>query len=57
LTKFMAVEWGGRQIRVNAIVPGAIATGFGGGVVRDGDGVNASLPKPSRWGVLGGPSL
>ncbi|NYS42335.1 SDR family oxidoreductase, partial [Pseudomonas syringae pv. actinidiae] len=34
LTRYMAVELGSRQIRVNAIAPGAIATDFGGGAVR-----------------------
>ncbi|MDU4696963.1 MAG: SDR family oxidoreductase [Paenibacillus sp.] len=35
LTKYMAKEWGKRGIRVNVIAPGAIATDFGGGSVRD----------------------
>jgi NAD(P)-dependent dehydrogenase (short-subunit alcohol dehydrogenase family) len=35
LTRYMAVELGQRGIAVNAIAPGAIATDFGGGVVRD----------------------
>ena len=41
LTRYMAVELRSRRIRVNAIAPGAIATDFGGGAVRDNDDVNA----------------
>ena len=40
MTRYMAVELGSRQIRVNAIAPGAIATDFGGGTVRDNKEVN-----------------
>ncbi len=35
LTRYQALELGPRQIRVNVIAPGAIATDFGGGAVRD----------------------
>jgi NAD(P)-dependent dehydrogenase (short-subunit alcohol dehydrogenase family) len=54
LTRFMAVELGARRIRVNAIAPGAIATDFGGGAVRDNETVNAWLAQgiaPGRVGL------
>jgi NAD(P)-dependent dehydrogenase (short-subunit alcohol dehydrogenase family) len=55
LTKFMAVELGARQIRVNAIAPGAIATDFGGGVVRDDENVNAFVAGTIALGRVGQP--
>jgi NAD(P)-dependent dehydrogenase (short-subunit alcohol dehydrogenase family) len=45
LTRFMAVELGARRIRVNAIAPGAIATDFGGGAIRDNDDINAYVAQ------------
>lgn len=35
LSTYLAQELGARQIRVNVIAPGAVATDFGGGAVRD----------------------
>lgn len=35
MTKYMAFELGSRGIAVNCVAPGAIATDFSGGVVRD----------------------
>ncbi len=55
LTRYLAVELGERRIRVNAIAPGAIATDFGGGVVRDNDGVNAYVAKGIALGRVGLP--
>jgi NAD(P)-dependent dehydrogenase (short-subunit alcohol dehydrogenase family) len=53
LTRFMAVELGARQIRVNAIAPGAIATDFGGGGVRDDEHVNAFVASKIALGRVG----
>ncbi|RSU45460.1 SDR family oxidoreductase [Sphingomonas sp. S-NIH.Pt15_0812] len=53
LTRFMAVELGARRIRVNAIAPGAIATDFGGGGVRDDKHVNAHVAGTIALGRVG----
>jgi NAD(P)-dependent dehydrogenase (short-subunit alcohol dehydrogenase family) len=53
LTRFMAVELGARQIRVNAIAPGAIATDFNGGGVRDDEHVNAFVASKIALGRVG----
>lgn len=55
LTRYMAVELGSRQIRVNAIAPGAIATDFGGGVVRDNKAVNDYVAQGIALGRVGSP--
>lgn len=55
LTKFMAVELGARQIRVNAIAPGAIATDFGGGRVRDDKQINDFVAGNIALGRVGEP--
>jgi NAD(P)-dependent dehydrogenase (short-subunit alcohol dehydrogenase family) len=55
LTRFMAVELGERKIRVNAIAPGAIATDFGGGSVRDNEAVNAYVAQGIALGRVGLP--
>ncbi|MNG57221.1 3-oxoacyl-[acyl-carrier-protein] reductase FabG [compost metagenome] len=55
LTRFMAVELGSRQIRVNAIAPGAIATDFGGGAVRDNKEVNDFVAQGIALGRVGLP--
>jgi NAD(P)-dependent dehydrogenase (short-subunit alcohol dehydrogenase family) len=55
LTRFMAVELGARQIRVNAIAPGAIATDFNGGNVRDNEAINAFVAKGIALGRVGHP--
>lgn len=43
LTRYQAQEFGSRKIRVNTIAPGAIATDFGGGAVRDKKDLNAMI--------------
>ena len=55
LTRYQAQELGSRQIRVNALVPGAIATDFGGGLVRDNEHVNAMLAGAIALGRVGAP--
>jgi NAD(P)-dependent dehydrogenase (short-subunit alcohol dehydrogenase family) len=42
LTRYLAKELGGRGIAVNTVAPGAIATDFGSGMVRDN-------PAPTKW--------
>ena len=56
LTRYQAQELGARQIRVNVLVPGAIATDFGGGVVRDNEHVNAAVAGAIALGRVGEPA-
>jgi NAD(P)-dependent dehydrogenase (short-subunit alcohol dehydrogenase family) len=53
LTKYMAKEWGRRGIRVNAVAPGAIATDFGGGSLRDNQGVRDFIGSQTALGRVG----
>ncbi|NOU98774.1 SDR family oxidoreductase [Paenibacillus planticolens] len=53
LTRYMAKEWGRRGIRVNAIAPGAIATDFQGGAVRDNQGINDFIGSQTALGRVG----
>ena len=53
LTRYMARELGPRRITVNAIAPGAIATDFGGGAVRDNPNVNAFIASQTALGRVG----
>ena len=55
LTRYQAQELGARRIRVNALVPGAIATDFGGGLVRDNADVNAAIAQAIALGRVGKP--
>src|ERR1700735_75915 len=43
LTRSMALELGPRKIAVNTVAPGAVATDFSGGVVRDNPEVNKRI--------------
>lgn len=54
-TRYMAVELGSRQIRVNAIAPGAIATDFGGGMVRDNKAISDYVAQGIALGRVGLP--
>ncbi|OWT54788.1 SDR family NAD(P)-dependent oxidoreductase [Candidimonas nitroreducens] len=53
LTRYMAKELGARGIAVNAVAPGAIATDFGGGVVRDNEQVNRGIAANTALGRVG----
>lgn len=55
LTRYLATELGPRRIAVNTLAPGAIATDFGGGVVRDDAQVNAMLASQTALGRVGEP--
>ncbi len=53
LTRYMALELGERRISVNVIAPGAIATDFGGGMVRDNAAVNQQIASQTALGRVG----
>lgn len=55
LTKYQAKELGSRKIRVNIVAPGAIATDFGGGAVRDNPQVNGYIASQTALGRVGMP--
>lgn len=55
LTRYMALELGPRRIAVNVVAPGAIATDFSGGIVRDNPDVNKALASQTALGRVGGP--
>lgn len=55
LTVYMAREFGPRGITVNTVAPGAIATDFGGGAVRDNAEVNAQFAGMTALGRVGLP--
>ena len=55
LTRYQAKELGERRISVNILAPGAIATDFSGGMVRDNPEVNAFVASQTALGRVGQP--
>ncbi len=55
LTRFLAKELGPRGIAVNAVAPGAIATDFSGGMVRDNPEMNKRVSEMTALGRAGLP--
>ncbi|QDE71571.1 short-chain dehydrogenase [Myxococcus xanthus] len=55
LTRYLAKELGPRRITVNVLAPGATATDFGGGVVRDNAELNKTLAAQVALGRVGQP--
>lgn len=55
LTRYQAKELGARRIRVNVVGPGAIATDFGGGAVRDNQELNSLISNLTVLGRVGEP--
>ena len=55
LTRYLAKELGPRGISVNVVAPGAIATDFGGGAVRDMPQLNQFIAAQTALGRVGEP--
>lgn len=55
LTRYLAKELGQRQIAVNVLAPGAIATDFSGGAVRDNPEINNFIASQTALGRVGLP--
>ena len=55
LTRYMAKELGPRKITANVVAPGAIATDFGGGMVRDNPEMNRMVASMTALGRVGLP--
>lgn len=53
LSRYQAKELAARGIRVNTLAPGAIATDFGGGAVRDNAELNGFLASVTALGRVG----
>jgi NAD(P)-dependent dehydrogenase (short-subunit alcohol dehydrogenase family) len=55
LTRYLARELGPRGIAVNTVAPGAIATDFSGGMVRDNPEINKRVADMTALGRVGQP--
>jgi len=55
LTRYLAKELGGRGIAVNTVAPGAIATDFSGGMIRDNPELNKQIAGVTALGRVGLP--
>ena len=55
LTRYLAKELGPRGIGVNTVAPGAIATDFSGGMVRDNPEINKRVADMTSLGRVGQP--
>ena len=55
LTRYLAKELGVRKITVNTVAPGAIATDFSGGMVRDNPEINKHVSEMTALGRAGVP--
>jgi len=55
LTRYLAKELGPRGIAVNTVAPGAIATDFSGGMVRDNPEINKQVANMTALGRVGLP--
>jgi NAD(P)-dependent dehydrogenase (short-subunit alcohol dehydrogenase family) len=55
LTHYLAKELGARGIAANVVAPGAIATDFGGGRVRDNKEINDHVAAVTALGRVGLP--
>lgn len=55
LTRYLAKELGARGIAVNTVAPGAIATDFSGGMVRDNPEINKRIADMTTLGRVGVP--
>ena len=54
-TRYLAAELGPRRIKANVVAPGAIATDFSGGHVRDNEQVNKMVSDMTALGRAGEP--
>jgi NAD(P)-dependent dehydrogenase (short-subunit alcohol dehydrogenase family) len=55
LTRYLARELGSRKIAVNTVAPGAVATDFSGGMVRDNPEINKRVAEATALGRAGVP--
>ncbi|AEI38421.1 SDR family NAD(P)-dependent oxidoreductase [Zymomonas mobilis] len=56
ISLYMAKELGTRDITVNTVAPGAVASDFGGGLVRDDAEINKGLAEITPLGRVGQPN-